>query len=323
MSEQPVFKPFPLWTGCHSQTIAAIFLSFGRSQLSSLKRFVYLKDGEKLVMEITTPKGWKETDETVLLLHGLCGSHRSSYIIRMARKLHKKGIRTVRVNLRGCGSGRGHAMKMYHAEASEDVWEAIKEIKRDAPHSPLTVLGYSLGGNIVLKMGGERGKEAKGFIKKIISINPPIHVQSTIEHLSKNSFYERYFMAALREDVAYRHETFEELPPIRIPSQMTLLEFNEFYIAPQSGYESATDYYYACSSGRLVHLIAVPCHILFSRDDPIVDCNLLDQEGLPENIDVLITDHGGHLGYLGIPGQKGGFHWMDSVILRWIFKGRE
>lgn len=323
MSDRPVFKPFPLWTGCHSQTIAAFFLAFRKSSLSSLKRFVYLKDGEKLVMEITTPKGWKETDGTALLLHGLCGSHQSSYIVRIAKKLHKKGLRTVRVNLRGCGSGRGHAKKMYHSEASEDIWEAVKEIKRDAPYSPLTIIGYSLGGNIILKMGGERGEEAKGLIEKIISINPPVHVQSTIEHLSKNSFYERYFMAALREDVAFRHEVFEELPPIRIPTEMSLLDFNEFYIAPQSGYENVTDYYHASSSARLVYSIAVPCHILFSRDDPIVDCNLFDQKGLPDNVDVLITERGGHLGYLGIPGQKGGFHWMDSMILQWTFEGRE
>ena len=317
MSKQPEFKPFPLWTGCHAQTIAASFLVFG-SQLPSLRRFVYLKDGEKLALEISTPKEWKESDPTVALVHGLCGSHRSSYIVRMAKKLHKRGIRTVRVNLRGCGSGRGHAKKMYHAESSEDVWEALQEIKRIAPHSPLTVIGYSLGGNVVLKMGGEQGEKGKEVIEKIISINPPIHVQSTIEHLSKNTFYERYFMAALREDVAFRHQLFSDLPPIRIPTEMTLLEFNEFYIAPQSGYQTAQDYYHACSSGRLVHSIAVPCHILFSRDDPIVDCNLLHQEGLPNNIEVVITERGGHLGYLGIPGQKGGFHWMDSVILQWL-----
>lgn len=322
MSEQPVFKPFPLWTGCHIQTIAASFLSFG-SNPSSLKRFVYLADGDKLVMEITTPKGWKNDDKTAVLIHGLCGSHRSPYIVRMTRKLLKKGVRVVRVNLRGCGSGRGHAKKMYHSESSEDVWQAIKEIKRDAPYSPITLIGYSLGGNVILKMGGERGKEAKQFIDKLISVNPPIHVESTIEHLSKNHFYERYFMTALREDVAYRHESFHELPPIRIPPDMTLLEFNEFYIAPQSGYDNVHDYYNACSSCRLVHNISVSCSILFSRDDPIVDCNLLDQSDLPTNVDVVITESGGHLGYLGVPGQKGGFHWMDSVLLQWIFEKRE
>ncbi|QVL56919.1 MAG: alpha/beta fold hydrolase [Simkaniaceae bacterium] len=322
MSEQPVFKPIPFWTGCHAQTIAASFLSFG-SNPSSLKRFVYLSDGDKLVMEITTPKGWREEDKTVVLVHGLCGSHRSTYIVRMASKLYKDGVRTIRINLRGCGSGRGHAKKMYHSESSEDVWEAIKEIKRDTPRSPITIIGYSLGGNIILKMGGERGDEAKGLIDKIISVNPPIHVESTIEHLSKNTFYERYFMTALRDDVAFLHENFDDLPPIRIPTEMTLLEFNEFYVAPQSGYDDVHEYYNACSSCWLVHNIAVPCHILFARDDPIVDCNLLNHSGLPDNVEVLITENGGHLGYLGVPGKKGGFHWMDSVLLQWVFEDWE
>ena len=322
MLDQPEFKPFPLWTGCHAQTIAASFLSFS-SNPSSLRRFVHLADGDKIVMEITTPKGWKESDPTVVLIHGLCGSHRSTYIVRMVKKLHKKGVRTARINLRGCGSGRGYAQKMYHSEASDDIWQALKEIKRDTPYSPLTVIGYSMGGNLILKMGGERGEEAKGLVDKIISVNPPIHVQSTIEHLSKNPFYERYFMTALRDEVNSRHESFDELPPIRIPVEMTLLEFNEFYIAPQSGYQNVTEYYQACSSGRLVNKIAVPCHILFSRDDPIVDCNFLEKEGIPENVEILITENGGHLGFLGIPGQKGGFHWMDSVLLQWIFEDQE
>lgn len=322
MSEQPVFKPLPFWAGCHAQTIAGCFLSFG-SNPSSLRRFVYLSDGEKLVMEITTPKGWKSDEKTAVLIHGLCGSHLSSYMVRMTRKLLKRRVRVVRVNLRGCGSGRGHAKKIYHTESSEDVWQAIKEIKRDTPHSSITVIGYSLGGNVILKMGGERGDEARQHIDKLISVNPPIHVESTIEHLSKNPFYERYFMAALREDVDYRHEVFQELPPIRIPAEMTLLEFNEFYIAPQSGYDDVHEYYHASSSCRLVHNISVPCYILFSKDDPIVDCNLLDQKDLPNNVEVVITENGGHLGYLGIPGQKGGFHWMDSVLLQWLLEDRD
>lgn len=100
-------------------------------------------------------------------------------------------------------------------------------------------------------------------------------------------------MTALRDDVAFLHENFDDLPPIRIPTEMTLLEFNEFYVAPQSGYDDVHEYYNACSSCWLVHNIAVPCHILFARDDPIVDCNLLNHSGLPDNVEVLITENGG------------------------------
>ncbi|MCB1110817.1 MAG: alpha/beta fold hydrolase [Chlamydiia bacterium] len=322
MTKQPVFKPFPLCTGCHAQTIAASFLSIS-GNLPSLKRFVYLPDGDKIVIEISTPKKWKESDPTIILVHGLCGSSRSTYMTRIARKLYKKSIRTVRINLRSCGMGRGHGKKMYHSEASEDVWRVLQEVKRDTPDSPLTLVGFSLGGNTVLKAVGDYGEEAKGLLHKVISVNPPVDMQSSIELLSQNTFYERYFMASLREDVAFLHESFSDLPPIQIPNEMTLLEFNEFYIAPQSGHNNARDYYHACSSGRLIHNIAIECHILFALDDPIVDCTVVDLKEVPENVDILITENGGHLGYLGTPGQQGGFHWMDSILLQWIFENGE
>ncbi len=317
VGEQPVFRPFPLFGGCHFQTIAASFLPFTR-RLPSTTRLVHLPDGEKIALEVTTPKEWKESDPTVVMIHGLGGCHRSSYLVRMARKLHRQGIRTIRVNLRGCGSGRGYGRKLYHAGASEDIYLTLKEIRRDAPHSPLTVVGFSLGGNIILKMAGEYEEKIEELVSKIIAVNPPIDMQSSIEHLSENRFYERYFMSLLREEVAFRHETFEDLPPIRISSEMTLLEFDELYIAPQSGQNGAAEYYQACSAGRLIDKITVPCHILFARDDPIVDCKVLEGIDIPEQVDILITERGGHLGYLGMPGKGGGFHWMDGVLLRWI-----
>lgn len=315
-SDQPVFKPFPLFTGCHAQTIAASFLTFARNP-STITRFVHLPDGERITFEVSTPPDWKATDPTIIMVHGLCGSYRSPYLIRMAKKLGKKRMRTIRINLRGCGTGKGYAKRMYHADCSEDIWHALKEIKRDTPDSPLIVMGFSLGGNIVLKMAGERGEEAKELISKVIAINPPIDMHASVELLSKNKMYERYFMRYLRLDVLFRHEHFEDLPPIEIPSDMTLPEFDEFYIAPQSGYISAKDYYHACSSGRLIQEIQVDSHILFAKDDPIVDCNVMENVQVPPNVNILITDQGGHLGYLAVPTQEGGFHWMDSIILQW------
>ncbi|MBF5059216.1 YheT family hydrolase [Candidatus Neptunochlamydia vexilliferae] len=317
MGKQPSFRPFPLFTGRHAQTITASFLPFTR-RLPSITRFVHLPDGERIAMEVSTPKGWKESDPTVVMIHGLCGCHRSSYLVRMTRKLYRQGIRAIRVNLRGCGSGKEYGKKLYHADASEDMYLTLKEIQRDAPHSPVTVVGFSLGGNIILKMAGEYEEKIESLVTKIIAVNPPLDLGSSIAHLSKNRFYERYFMSALREEVTFRHETFEALPPIRISPEMTLLEFDELYIAPQSGQENAAEYYQACSSGRLIHKITVPCHLLFARDDPIVDCHVLEGIDLPEQIEVLITEKGGHLGYLGMPGKEGGFHWMDGLLLRWI-----
>jgi uncharacterized protein len=156
----------------------------------------------------------------------------------------------------------------------------------------------------------------------LIAISPPIDIYSSIVLLSQNKVYERYFMHALKLDVEYRHEVFEDLPPIDIPSSMSLAEFNEFYIAPQAGFSNVVDYYHACSSGRLIPCIQVPSYILFSRDDPIVDCSIFDTVKYPDNVKILITENGGHLGYLGTPRKYGGFLWMDFVLYKWIFENR-
>jgi len=270
-------------------------------------------------MEVTTPPGWKSHQTTVVMVHGLSGSHRSSYVVRLAKKLYQKGVRSIRVNLRGCGSGKGYAWRLYHAESSDDIWQALKEIKRDTPHSPLILVGFSLGGNIVLKMGGEREREALTVVDKIIAINPPIDMYSSVLLLSQNKLYERFFMHVLRSGVEYCHDVFEDLPSIKIPHSMTLMEFNEHYIALHSEFSNARDYYYACSAGRLIPSIRVPSHILFSKDDPIVDSSILSSIKYPDNIKVVITERGGHLGYLGSPMQEGGVFWLDFVLFQWIF----
>ncbi len=312
-----LFKPCLFLKNRHLQTIIASFLLFSRFP-SSLTRFIHLPDGDQLVYEVITPKKWTQNDLTVVMIHGLCGSCSSPYLIRLAKKFRKRNIRTICVNLRGCGKGRGLAKRIYHVDISDDIWRVLKEIQKDTPQSPLFLVGFSLGGNIALKMVGERGAEAKSLVSKIIAVNPPIDLYSSVQLLSKNRFYERYFMRYLRSDVFFRHHHFADLPPLEIPTDMTLVEFDEFYMAPQSGFLALQEYYQACSSGRLIPEIQIPCHILFAKDDPIVDTNILSVLKIPENVEVIITDNGGHLGYLGSFGKEGGGYWMDFKILNWI-----
>ena len=316
MPEKKSFTPFPLFFSRHAQTIGAAFLSFGRD-LELQRRFVHLYDGEKLTLEVATPIQWLEHEPTVVMVHGLCGSYQSHYLIRIAKKLYQKQVRSVRINLRGCGSGRGYAKRLYQPDCSEDLWKALQEIRRDAPHSPLILLGFSFGGNVALKMAGERGEEAKAMIQKVIAINPPVDLYASALLLSRNKLYEYYFMRYFRAEVRFLQQYFD-LPRETIPWSMGILGFDEHYLAPTSGYRSAKEYYYAMSSGRLLPTIQVPCAILFSRDDPIVDSTVLDRMGLPEHVKILCTKRGGHLGFLGIPGYRGGFYWMDNLVLEWV-----
>jgi len=314
-----MFKPFPLLSGRHTQTITAFFLAIQRHP-PSITRFVHLEDGTKVLMEVTTPLGWDEKTPTVVIVHGFLGSHKSSYSVRLAKKLVRRGVRSIRLNLRGCGNRSEYVSQMCRVESSDAVWQVLKEIKRETPYSSLIVIGFSLGGNIILKMGGERGKDLLNVVNKIIAINPPIDIHASILLVSKNKIYERFFIRALKVEGKYLYKPFKGMLPFKTSKSMSISEFNRAYVIPQMGFSNTEDYYAACSSGHLIPSIRVPSHILCARDDPFVDCSIFDTIQVPNNVDILITEHGGHLGYLGVPGQIGGFHWMYFILFQWIFE---
>jgi hypothetical protein len=321
MSEELPFDPFPFLDDPHQQTILSSFLHVLFDPISECK-IVPLADGDKLSIEITTPEGWKLNDVTVVMIHGLCGSHQSPYVVRMTKKLEPERIRVARVNLRGCGSSRGLAKRMYHAGRSEDLLAALKVLKEESPDSTFILIGYSLGGALVLKIAGELGPLAKIFFKKVIAINPPIDLHASVVRIGRpeNSLYENYFIKLLRDDVHYRHGKFKDLPPVRLPENLKMYEFDQIYTAPYYGFRNAHDYYQKCTALHMIDEIALSCKVLLSEDDPLISSTTLDDLLLPSNIEVFKTKKGGHMGYLGNPKGERGLYWLDSLLMDWILK---
>lgn len=319
MSQELPFDPYPFIDDPHKQTIISSFFNF-IFEPDSVQKLVALPDGDKISLEITTPKDWKPTDLTVLLVHGLCGSHKSSYLVRLTKRLEPMGIRVVRFNMRGCGSGKGLAKHVYHSGRNEDIFEALKVLKKEHPDSPILLVGFSLGGNIVLKLAGELGKLAEPFLIGVIAISPPVDLYSSTQMISDpiNSIYEKYFYRLLRADVHYRHKKFKDLPRVNLPRDLKLYEFDQIYVAPTCGFDSALDYYNKCSSIHVIGDIAIPCKILLSQDDPIVSHRSLDNHTLPTNVSLYKTKKGGHMGYIGTSEGKKGFYWLDSLVIDWI-----
>jgi hypothetical protein len=319
MSQEIPFEPFSFFTDPHHQTIISSMFNF-LSEPVSIRKTVLLPDGDQLAYEVTTPPGWKETDGTVLLVHGLCGSHRSPNLIRMVNRLEPKGIRCVRYNMRGCGSGRGLSQKLYHSGRSEDVFSVLKALKTEHPDSPITLIGFSLGGNLVLKLAGELHTLADQYLEKVIAVSPPVDLHSSVQMLGQpeNGIYERYFYKLLRADVHDRQRLFKGLPRIRLPRNLKLYEFDQLYTAPAAGFSDVIDYYDKCSSSAVVENIAIPCRILLSEDDPIISPHSLDSFNLPPNIEVFKTKKGGHMGYLASPTDEKGFYWLDSLLVDWV-----
>ena len=321
MHKKKSFDPFPLISDYFTQTILGSLFNMS-AFLDSKTEYVRLEDGDLIAMEVTTPNNWKPTDYTVCLVHGLCGSHKSPYLIRLTRRLTKMGIRTVRVNLRGCGSGKGLARHFYHCGSSGDIGAALKHLKAKNPDSPTVLIGFSLGGNLVLKLAGELKDQAPELMDHVYAVSPPIKLISSMRLLAHpdNRFFHSYFIRHLVADVNYLHNTFPDLDEVKFPNDLTILDFDELYIAPRVGYSSAFEYYRACSSIKVVPDIKIPCKILFAEDDPIIDPSDIDEVHLPEHVEVFKTDRGGHLGFLGAPNKEYGFRWMDGLLVSWIKK---
>lgn len=319
MSQELPFDPFPFVDDPHRQTIISSVFNF-LFEPASERKIVQLPDGDKISLEITTPRDWKHTDLTVVLVHGLCGSHESPNMVRMAHRLEPLGIRTVRYNMRGCGSGKGLSKKIYHSGRSEDVFECLKVLKNEEPDSPIVLVGFSLGGNISLKLAGELGGLGKSFLSGVIAISPPVDLYSSIMRFAEpaNAIYEKTFYRLLRADVHYRHNKFKDLPSIRLPRNLKLYEFDQIYTAPVCGFPNVMDYYSRCSAAQVVGDIALPCKILLAKDDPIISHHSLDHIKLPQNVSVFKTKKGGHMGYLGRYQGKKGLYWLDSLLVDWI-----
>lgn len=322
MHREIPFEPYSLVPNAFYQTVLSVALTFG-SEPPSERRLVSLPDGDKIALEIATPPGWKETDLSVVIVHGLCGSHKSPNPLRLAKQLYERGVRSVRFNMRGCGSGRGLSKNFFHCGRSEDLFEALKAVRLEHPRSPTVLVGFSLGGNIVLKLAGELGSLAKPFFKRVVAVSPPVDLSASIERFGQpeNAFFERYFYKLLRKEVHYRHRTFKDLPRVHLPRELKLYEFDQVYTVPMGGFKSAEDYYYKCSAMHVAEEIRTPCKILFAEDDPIISPSSLDSLVLPDYVEIYKTKKGGHLGYLGKPSKGKGVHWLDPILLDWVVDG--
>jgi hypothetical protein len=241
-------------------------------------------------------------------------------MVRLAGKLYERGLRAVRVNHRGCGSGTGFARRPYHSGRSDDVRTVLEWLAREQPPSPVTLAGFSLGGNVVLKLAGEDGSSPTANLDSLLAVAAPIDLDAcaTLIEQPRNRMYDSYFVRRLVADARERQRFFPDLPPPDFPSRMTVRIFDDYYTAPRSGFRNSADYYARASSAPLVARITVPTLMLTARDDPFIA--VAPYEALPSSseLELHITEHGGHLGYLGFTGRAWDYRWMDDVLLDWI-----
>ena len=319
----PPFQPAGLLSGGHRQTLFGYFFRATPWPYQAIPHKVSLPDGDCLMLHDDRPQTWQAGDAVALLMHGLSGCHGSAYMVRVARRLNEHGIRTFRLDHRGCGAGAKLARLPYHAGRSADVlaaWNFIQTICRDSPGA---MIGFSLSGNMLLKLLGERTKDRESLLglRCAAAVNPPIELHRCAEALNCgfNRLYERHFVKLLTGQVHQRLASFPDAPrPVWAELPRSLREFDDTYTAPASGFEGVDDYYSRCSSAQFIGNINVPTLILTARDDTLIPVQSFEQLGDSDHVTVHIASNGGHLGYIARRSADPDPRWMDWRLVDWV-----
>ena len=249
----PPFEAHPIFRGGHVQTVAGAYLPIRRSGLRTQTHHVQLDDGDVVVLHDNLPSRWTEGDRVALLMHGLGGSYLSSYMVRIAAKLVDTGVRTFRMDHRGCGAGEGLARLPYNAGRSEDALAALEAIGDLCPGSDAAIVGFSLSGNIVLKMLGEAPHRVPPHLERAMAVNPAMDLQACAECIRAPScrLYDRNFVGQLYRQVKRLQRLIDDPPPHRLRGRpREIVEFDDLYTAAVCGYDGAADYYQRCSGAQ-------------------------------------------------------------------------
>jgi predicted alpha/beta-fold hydrolase len=254
---------------------------------------------------------------TLVLVHGLGGSADAPYVRGAARLAYGTGTNVVRLNQRNCGGTEHLTPTLYHSGMSGDLAAVLRELVRRDGLSRVLVAGFSMGGNLALKMAGEMGKGTPSALLGVCAVSPALDLSETSRNLERpqNSLYQRWFVRGLRRLVERKKKLYPSLYDVRKLGRLrTVRDFDELYTAPHGGFASAGDYYACTSAIRFVPRVRVPTLIIHARDDPLVPFGPLQRpeiSGNP-NIAVAAPSCGGHVAF--VSAEKGERFWGEERI---------
>ncbi len=307
----PPFVPHPFLRHSHAQTIAG---GLGRPKPGAVARTEELTkfriDDEVSLSALCNWQPERKTRTTVLSIHGLTGDARSSYMYGVAEKTLAVGMSSVRLNLRGCGDSEEASPTIYNSGVSDDVRAVLRELGGSG-FERVVIVGFSMGGNIALKLAGELGAGA-GNLLGLTAISPPIDLarcSDALDATAINRFYQRTFMRDLRRKLRHKHVHHPERFPIDgLDEVRSLREFDDRFTGPLGGYGDAAGYYEQCSAARFLSRVAVPALIVQARDDSFIPFEPFEDEAVSANagIHLLATDRGGHNGFVATRPDRSG-----------------
>ncbi|HEV2799557.1 MAG TPA: alpha/beta fold hydrolase [Pyrinomonadaceae bacterium] len=317
------FTPHPLFRSGHAQTLAA----FAWPRRRALRE---LRDDEARLFEVEPDVRvlvhcrWQReraAHPTLLLVHGLEGSSESIYMMSTALKAHRAGFNVLRFNIRTCGDTLHLTQTLYNSGMSADLRAVITELIERDRLTTLFLCGFSLGGNMSLKLAGEYGAQFPAELKGVCAVSPSVELAASADRIERRSnfIYQRKFIRSLKRRMRDAARLYpERYDASQLRRVRTLREFDELYTAPHGGFRDAADYYARSSSLPLIPQIRTPTLIIHAADDPFIPYASLEHPSVRANPCVVLVApaHGGHVGFLGdgrLPGEDR--FWAENRVI--------
>lgn len=291
----PAFRARIPWVGGDLQTLRNSFVR-SPDALEANKRMEAPIDVGALSLAINEPTGPNEADKLLLLVHGLGGAEDSTYMLNAARHFNALGYTVARMNYRGVGPSKAYSEPPYSAGLTSDLRAVVRWLNKHWPGSDIFLMGFSLGGQLSLRMLGE-GDIPHG-LKACVSVSAPLDLATSQKKLERkrNFVYSRYVVNNMRADLAGLKHPKVSIDPAKLGS---VLEFDEHVIAPVFGFKDAQDYYARVSSLPLVGNITLPTMAIHAADDPWIPVEDYHAAAWSRELPVgaCITPSGGHVGF--------------------------
>ena len=316
MVKFPSFAPRPPWLTGDLQTLRNIL----RQPFHDLSAWpeerveVPLPDGDRLLAQIHRPE---KARAVTVLIHGLSGCADSLYVRATAQYLLQRSHAVIRLNLRGAAATSSPVRALYHAGRSEDIREALTALHQRFPSLPRFAVGYSLGGNMLLKYLAEEGKAAPLAAAVTVSVPLDLAACSVRLRARRNRVYEQYLISRLRADTLARVAGLSDSERRAIAAARSVLAFDEAFVAPRNGFADAADYYTRSSAARFLSGIATPTLVVHALDDPWIPAEVyrtVPWGDLPV-LTPLLSKGGGHVGFHAADSRV---PWHDRCLAQFL-----
>jgi hypothetical protein len=314
------FRPLPGLRGAHVQTIAGRLLRRAPPMAFRRER-VELPDGDFVDLDFAPPP--RPDAPRVLLLHGLEGSARRGYALNTYRELARRGLGAVGLNFRSCSGEPNRGPRLYHSGETEDLRYVARLLREQTPGTLCGAVGFSLGGNALLKFLGEEGEHAAGWLRAAAAVSVPYDLGAGADALDASimgRIYTRVFVRSLVAKAEAKGSLISEHCDLeRVRRARSFREFDDAATAPIHGFSGAADYYARSSSRHFLARIRVPTLLLQAGDDPFLPAAAFPHAEVAANplLQAVITAHGGHVGFIEGPPWRPRF-WAEEQVAEYL-----